>query len=304
MNRKSCGFVVNLVLCAVAATGQCVSVGRPPRQIPRLLKNQSQMKVQIVYDRKTPYFPGEALQATIITANPTSSRMEIFDPLEAAFYFDPEHCGGWPLKSVRTIIIKSGETISRSIDSRDEKSRARSFFPESASCVPGTYRGGFSRHAEEIPSYQVGTPVLEASAVVQIDGQKRVENRSVTVILAFQLDAPPQQPPVSLLRRNGSSNIQPASDSNSASRPREHVLAISQNLPRDVLLPTTPGETLQLCRLGRWTRLLTLPDRITSLSAATDHLGRVQMEYVTEDGVRHALVFKANATLGGVPVRY
>jgi len=250
--------------------------------------------VWVAYDRTTPYFPGETLKATIITTNPTSSSLKIIEPTEAAFYSDTEHCG-WPLNSVRTVIIKPGLTIRRTLDSTDEMARVRSFFVRSAACTPGLYQGGFARNAGDIPNYEVGVPVLEASAVALLNQRKgHLPERVAVIVLAVQLSAPP---PRRLTRRDEKANASNLSDLDLSvnSRDGEHILVISrQDQPTDVRIATPLSGLLEPCRLGSWTRLLTLPDKVTSLDAAADEQGRIRIEYSSEGGARQTLTLDAN----------
>jgi hypothetical protein len=182
-----------MILFATAAQGQCVVV-EPPRGLRglnKLLGNQRQMRVWVSYDR-TRYFPMEAQKVTIKTTNPTSSALTIPDPAEAAFYADLEHCGGWPLDTVRSVVIQPGETILRTVDSANEKARERSFLPESVGCLTEVLRRGYYHgHAEAVGSYEVGPRVLGAASIVTLNDHKK--HPASAVIAAIRLDPPPPE---------------------------------------------------------------------------------------------------------------
>jgi hypothetical protein len=273
-------WVMALVVafCAATATAQCVTV-EPPRGILKILKNQSQMKVSFSFDRTTPYFPGEAMKILIVTANPTASTLEVLEPGEAAFFeTGTEDCGNWPLSSLRTVIVGPGQTIRRVIDSQNEDASARSFLPKSVPCEPGTYRLALHYAPMEAPRpYQVGVPVLEASAVVWVDRHQHRQSERVAVpIVAAQLNAPGEQPP--------------------------HVLVVApRGEPEGIRVATGRGQVLRPCRFGSWIRLLNVPNEITSLTANVDSRGRMKIEYADKAGTQSSL--SLDAKLRPIPTR-
>jgi len=288
--RNRFRYAVTMVLFATAAQGQCIVLKPPPglRRLNELRKNQRQMRVWVSYDR-TRYFPMETQKVTIKTTNPTSSALTIPDPAEAAFYADLEQCGRWPLNTIRTAIIQPGETISRTIDSADEKARERSFLPESVGCFTEVLRRGYYHgYAETVGSYEVGAPVLEVASVVTLNHPEK--HPACAVIAAIRLDPPP---PEGLGSMPGRWFYLP-SHVDSTETPGEHVLLIWR-LDRwaNFHVDTPPGGILRLCG-GSCVRLLTLARKFTSLDAAEDRLGRIRIEYGTEKGAREILMLDAN----------
>jgi hypothetical protein len=275
--RNRLRYAVIMVLFATAAQGQCV-VTETPRGLHRLnefLRNQSQMKVWVSYDR-TRYFPMETQKVTIKTMNPTSSALTIPDPTEAAFYSNTE-CGGWGLDTVRTVVIQPGEVISRTIDSADEKARERSFLPESVGCLTEVlWRGYYHGHAEAVGSYEVGTPVVEAATVLTLNLHEK--HPASAVIIAIRLDPPP---PEGLGSTPGRWFYLP-SHVDSTETPGEHVLLIWRpDRWANFHVDAPPGGILRLCG-GSCARLLTLASKFASLDAAEERLGRIRIEYATK----------------------
>ncbi len=286
-NQLKCA--VTVILFATAALGQCIALAPPPglQGLNELLRNQRQMEVWVSYDR-TRYFPMEPQKVTIKTTNPTSSALTIPEPAEAAFYSNTE-CGGWPLNTIRTVVIRPGETIWRTINSADAKARERSFLPESVGCLtevarPRYYHG----HTEEVGSYEVGAPVLEVATVVTVNDPRK--HPVSTVIAAIRLDPPP--PEGLRMGHEGWSYL--PSHIDSTETPREHVLLIWRpDRWASFRIDTPPGGILKLCG-GSCVRLLTVASKFTSLEATVDRAGRIRIDYGTEEAAHEILMLDVN----------
>ena len=290
---------VSFLICCASA--QCIP-GKPIPGFDTLMRNQSSLDVRLSYDRTTPYVPGETFRVTIATTNSTASTLQILDPSEAAFYFDPEQCG-WPLGSARSLTIRPGETIRRTLDSRDAKGRQRSFQPEAISCPVGPTAGSFTRATVNNPTLEVGIPVLEESYIVPVDRRAgESSERGAVFIWAVQLSAPPPPPVPQLQRRDSPLSLEPRPALTTDSRPSEHVLLITRHeQPADFRPSGLPGQIVDPCIAGSWTRLRALSSRITTLNATTDSRGGIHIDYATEDGTRESLTLGPNRDL--IPVK-
>jgi hypothetical protein len=146
------------------------------------------------------------------------------------------------------------------------------------------------------PVFKVGMPVLESSTVVWIEQhQRRETKRVVFAIVAARLENPPEQA-VGIMNGGVDSRVNPSPSPvvGEAAEQGGHVLLISRKgQTEDIVFRTPPGGMLDPCTLGLWTRLLTAPAAITSLSAVADRDGRITIDYGQADGTRHTLTIDA-----------
>jgi hypothetical protein len=253
----------------------------PPTRLDKLSDNLNQLKVAVVLDRTTPYFPGETATITVTLTNPTSAPLEIPDPrAPGGSGFQPSMLGGpgtkdkseWsaffePLDlppDIPSTVIPAGQSLMVTFHPEDKLVYPWELYGEMPT-NPGMHRlyywpgGG---HVE----FEVGVPVLEASAIVPLQEFWTYKYKDMkepkTVRLAAMIVA---------ARLNG-----------------EHVLFAAQhNAATTRLIEAKEDGTLSggdTASGAPWVRLATVPSKVTKLSGTADPTGQVTLEYTTEDG--------------------
>jgi hypothetical protein len=264
-------------LMTLAILGACMAFGQAPANPdddtggpPNLsadqaryigiMTNLERVDIQVTTDRDL-YFPGETIKMTLKITNPTAAPLEIPDPN------DPKAQGFRRINSipsdVRSVVLQPGQTVTLTVDSEGNGAGPPWWLKEAA-CAPGKERlqpllGGSV-------TFQIGAPVLEASAMVplglfktsQDEGMDQPETSQYGVmIVAVQM--------------NG-----------------EHlILAALHNLRTDYRIETNKDGTLSdraAIAGAPWVRLATVPAKVTKLTGTADPSGQITLDHTTEDG--------------------
>ena len=235
-----------------------------------LVRNSNQLAYTLSVDRNTPYFPGEAMKVEIVITNPTSSPLEIPDPNDPGvqcFTGSPEEACRIPLK-VPSTIIQPGQVITLTVDSEDQEASKR-WVLGPAPTAPG--KCGLHYLLGGSVKYEVGAPIVEASAIVPLHLFKtwtlKGEHEPMTIQEAAMIVA---------VQLNG-----------------EHLLFVGQdNVNTTYKVKPEKDGTLSRRDAGSgapWVRLDTLSSAITSLKGTADDKGRITLQYATADGAPHSL---------------
>jgi hypothetical protein len=255
----------------------------PPSRLEGLWDNLIHMQVTITLDRSTPYFPGETATVTVTLTNPTSAPLEIPDPrAPGVSAFGVSKQGGpgtrdkseWSLcepfdllpPDVPSTVVPPGKSLTLVFHPEDKLVTPWVLYGEMPA-YPGMYRLYYVlADGDQSLEFQVGAPVLEASAIVPLQEFKTYQGRGMAkpkttqyaaIAVAVRLD-------------------------------NEHLLFVG----REDVRTTDEAETGEdgtltsgTARDGApWVRLRTVPSSVTSLKGTADATGLITLEYTTADG--------------------
>ncbi|MGA2434272.1 MAG: hypothetical protein ABSG25_03210 [Bryobacteraceae bacterium] len=237
-------------------------------RVKRLVSNSEQLAYTLTVDRNTPYFPGELIKLEIAITNPTSSPLEIpdpNDPLVHCFKGGVEDACHVPL-AVKSTIIQPGQVITVIIDGEDKES-AKRWNLEWVSPMPGKCSRRYLLGGRV--EYEVGKPILEASALVPLQVFKTYQWKGMKEPRTVQKAAM-----IVAVQLNG-----------------EHLLFVGQDNVNTTykVKPEKDGTFSDASMCAPWVRLDTSSSAITSLKGTADDKGRITIQYAAADGAPHAL---------------
>ena len=272
-----------LIFGAVLRAQQADDEGGPPTRLENLSDNLDQMQVVVTLDRTTPYFPGETATVTVTLTNPTSAPLEIPDPRApeaSAFAISKRGGPGTKDKSewstcepsdpippdIPSTVILPGKSLTVAFHPEDKLVTPWELYGEMPA-EPGVYRLYYSLADETQPlEFEVGAPVLEASAIVPLQEFKTYQEKGMARPKTLQYAAT-----IVAVRLAG-----------------EHLLLAAQDdAPTTYAVDTEEDGTLASARAQHgapWVRLLTVPAKVTNLTGVADPSGMITLEYTTADG--------------------
>ena len=255
----------------------------PPSRLEGLWDNLIHMQVTITLDRSTPYFPGETATVTVTLTNPTSAPLEIPDPrAPGVSAFGVSKQGGpgtrdkseWSLcepfdllpPDVPSTVVPPGKSLTLVFHPEDKLVMPWELHGEMPT-GPGTYRLYYVLADETQPlEFQVGAPVLEASAIVPLQEFETYQEEGMARPRTLQYAAT-----IVAVQLAG-----------------EHVLLAAQNdAPTTYAVETEEDGTLTTREThggAPWVRLRTVPSVVTSLKGTAAATGLITLEYTTADG--------------------
>jgi hypothetical protein len=267
----------------------------------QLRHNYRQLDYALSVDRDSPYFPGEAMKVEIRITNPTSSPLEIPDPNNPAVQCFTGHVEEWcrvPLK-VPSTTIQPGQTITLTVDSEDpDAAKGWGFGPAPAS--PGKCKLRYLLGGSV--EFEVGEPVLEASAVVPLQVFKSYQAKGVREPKTLQYAAM-----IVAVQLNGEHLVLVGQHDVMAGYEvevgREPSFADDMAWRAGRRTRSAPGQadrtlSSRTAATGApWVRLTTSSSAITSLKGMADSKGRITVEY-TAAGVPQTLYLNEQRRLG------
>jgi hypothetical protein len=255
----------------------------PQDRLERLWDNLNHMQVTVTLDRSTPYFPGETATVTVTLANPTSAPLEIPGPqAPGVAAFAISMLGGPFTKSksewstfepfdptpedVPSTVVPPGKSLTLVFHPEDRLVPPWETYGEMPA-YPGMYRLYCALADLTQPlEFQVGAPVLEASAIVPLQEFKTYQEPGMDKPETVQKAAA-----IVAVRLGG-----------------EHLLLAAQhNTTTTSKVETEEDGTLTSGEThggAPWVRLLTVPSKVTSLKGTADATGLITLEYTTADG--------------------
>ena len=227
------------------------------RRADMLFRNYHKLTYTLTVDRNTPYFPEEAIKIEIRIANPTSSPLEIPDPNDPRLQCFTGHVEEWcrvPFNPPSTV-IGPGQVIILTADSEDLGAAKHWGLIGAASWFHYLLGGSVD--------LEVGTPILEASAVVPLRVFKTYRETGMSKPKTIQ-----EAVLLVAVQLNG-----------------EHVIMAAQhNVSSTYGLDRIKNGTLPYRDVSTgapWVRLATLPAAVTILKATADDKDRLTVQYVS-----------------------
>lgn len=298
MNANTWHLAVALAVTASALWGQDAGdAGTARFQRERLLtENIERIQIAVSLDHAGPYFPGEAMTATVTMTNATASPLEVPDPrVTDGAYFEYSQQGGhgtksksewpefpvsWPQDWNPTLLMQPGQSITMVYRSEDCAEACMTFrdMPKR----PGNYRMRFRVGRDpqvfrndnvdyvygwgggEPVDFQVVAPKVEASAVVLLDEFRTYQNADMS--------AP--------------KTVREAAVLVAVDLGGQHLVLVGRGnvTAGETVERTKEGTLWDPLRMSPWVRLATVQSKITKLTGTADPSGQITLEYTTEDG--------------------
>jgi hypothetical protein len=270
-------IMMALAIGGAALHGQETSAAVEQRQ-DQLAENLRLIRIAVSMDRTTPYFPGEEATVTVTLTNPTSAPLEVTDPRApdmASFAYSTK--GGFGTKddsewsrfdapkpqlsfSDPTTVVQPGQSITM-VFPPTQSARPYPTFT-AVPTYPGAYRVRFRLGGEV--EFEVGKPVLEASAIVPLQQSKTHTRKDSKDPETFQEAAE-----IVAVQLNG-----------------VHLLfAGLHNVSTVHELPDPANTGIRwVYGLEPWVRVAAAPSKVKKLSGTADPSGQITLEYTHEDG--------------------